>query len=163
MPPRFPARALPTWIGVAAFALAVTSISVAGVGAAPKQTPTPQLGFNSYVQDLCQSNATWASDAKGQFTALKALGGNSIALAFPIYTASLTSSSVFARRTCGTNFQTPSTARLEVAIKEAHALHLRVFLRPLLDETTLQANGRLAAASSAPPTSEHGSGATSPS
>jgi Glycoside Hydrolase Family 113 len=141
MTPRLRARALPTWIVAAALAVAGSSIAATGAGAARKITPAPQLGFNSYVQDLCQSNATWASDAQGQFTELKALGANSIALAFPIYMASINSSSLFVRRTCGTGYQTPSAARLAVAIREAHALHLRVFLRPLLNESMLQSKG----------------------
>ena len=141
MSPRSRPRAVTTWLGAVALAAAGAAFSAGGAGASTKQTSAPQLGFNSYVQDLCQGSATWASDAKGQFTALKALGANSVALAFPFYTASLTSNSVFARRTCGTGYVTPSTSRLAVAIAEAHALHLKVFLRPLLDETTLNAKG----------------------
>jgi hypothetical protein len=98
--------------------------------------PPPQLGFNTYVQDLCQSNAVWASDARGQFSELKALGANSIALAFPLYMASLTSNVVYADRVCGSGLQTPSPSRLRVAIAIAHSLHLRVFLRPLLGPLT---------------------------
>jgi hypothetical protein len=94
--------------------------------------PPPQLGFNTYVQDLCQSNAVWASDARGQFSELKALGANSIALAFPLYMASLKSNVVYADRVCGTAFQTPSPARLKVAIAIAHSMNLQVFLRPLI-------------------------------
>jgi hypothetical protein len=141
MTPLLRARAMPTWIAVAALALAGAAYSATGASATTKTAAVPQLGFNTYVQDLCQSNATWASDAKGQFTALKALGGNSIALAFPIYMTSLKSSTVFTRRTCNTEYQTPSTSRLAVAIAEAHALHLRVFLRPLLDETPFKTQG----------------------
>ena len=129
------------WIGVAALVAASVSFSTAGAGAAAKVSPTPQLGLNSYVQDLCQSNAVWQRDASGQFASFKALGANSVALAFPVYTASLKSNTLFARRTCGTFYQTPSTARLTVAIKAAHALHLRVLLRPLLDETVLKQEG----------------------
>ncbi len=131
--------ALLAWIGVGALVAATSSFPATGADAAPKAGPLRQLGFNSYVQDLCQSNATWASDASGQFAELKALGANSIALAFPFYMSSLSSNSVFVSRKCGTNFQTPSPARLAVAINEAHALHLRVFLRPLLNETVLVA------------------------
>jgi hypothetical protein len=142
MSPRLRARALPTWIVAAALAtVAGSSLFAVGAGAARKTAPAPQLGFNTYVQDDCQSSATWASDAEGQFRELKALGANSIALAFPFYMASINSSSLFLRRACGTNYQTPSTARLEVAIRVAHALHLRVFLRPLLNESMLQSKG----------------------
>ena len=133
--------ALPRMMAIAALLVAIASCPTVSAGASPRQVALKQLGFNSYVQDLCQSNATWAHDAASQFTELKSLGANSIALAFPVYMTSLTSSTVFARRVCGTLYQTPSTARLAVAIREAHALHLRVFLRPLLDETVLKAEG----------------------
>ncbi|HEV3213438.1 MAG TPA: hypothetical protein VGZ03_08605 [Acidimicrobiales bacterium] len=140
MAPRLRARALPVWIAVAGLTLASASFATQGAGASPKAA-FKQLGFNSYVQDLCQSDATWASDASGQFSTLKSLGGNSIALAFPLYMSSLTASSVAAKRTCGTSFETPSPARLAVAIRAAHALHLKVFLRPMIDETVLKADG----------------------
>jgi len=65
MPPRFPARALPTWIGVAAFASRSPRSQWPVVGAAPKQTPTPQLGFNSYVQDLCQKQCDVGKRCQG--------------------------------------------------------------------------------------------------
>ena len=90
----------------------------------PTGDSTKQLGFNSYVQEPCQSPATWASDGSGEFTELKSLGANSVALAFPIYMSGITSNTVFASGTRRTNFETPSTARLSVAIKEAHALGL---------------------------------------
>jgi hypothetical protein len=124
--------------GVVAMVAIGASLSPVGASATPKASPTPQLGFNSYVQDLCQTPAVWASDATGQFSELQSLGANSIALAFPIYMSQITSSSVFAKRTCGSIYETPSPARLAVLINEAHALHLRVFLRPMVDELTLE-------------------------
>jgi hypothetical protein len=131
------------WVRLAAVGVtaAATVLTTVGVGASTNVVAPKQLGFNSYVQDLCQSNATWASDAVDQFRELAGLGANSIALAFPIYMTSLNSSTVFASKTCGTNFQTPSPARLAVAIRVAHSLHLKVFLRPLISETTLKAGG----------------------
>jgi hypothetical protein len=128
-------------IAVAALTVATSSFVTQVATASPKASPPPQLGFNTYVQDLCQSSATWASDGSEQFAEMQALGANSVALAFPFYTSSLRSNTVFARRTCGTNYQTPSIPRLAVAIKAAHALHLRVFLRPMLNETALQVHG----------------------
>ncbi len=114
-------------------ALCVGVVTGAGTARATSRIDSsPQLGFNTYVQDLCQSNSVWASDAQGQFSELKALGANSIALAFPLYMASLNSNAVYADRVCGTGLQTPSPSRLRVAITIAHSLHLRVFLRPLL-------------------------------
>jgi hypothetical protein len=139
--PRMRPRAVHLRLGLAALAVAAASVPSIDAGATPKTAATPQLGFNSYVQDTCQSAKTWAADAKGQFTVFKSLGANSVALAFPLYTNSLTADAVFPKVQCHTNFQTPTAARLEVAIKEAHALHLRVLLRPLLDETNLQAEG----------------------
>jgi hypothetical protein len=129
------------WLaGIGVVALAAAGASVPSVGAITghKAGPTPQLGFNSYVQDLCQNSATWASDASGQFSELKSLGANSIALGFPIYMSQITSSTVFAKRACGANLDTPSPTRLGVAIAEAHTLGLRVFLRPMVDELQLR-------------------------
>jgi hypothetical protein len=131
-------RKLAAWLAIAALTVAMWSLSSDGAVASAKTTVRPQLGFNSYVQDLCQTPSVWASDAVGQFTELQSLGANSIALAFPIYMSQITSSSVFARRACGTIYQSPSPARLAVVINEAHALHLRVFLRPMVDELTLE-------------------------
>jgi hypothetical protein len=129
--------ALAGWLGVAALVLASTSPTSVAAGASPKANAARQLGFNTFVQDLCQSNATWASDATGQFLELKALGANSIALAFPLYMSSLDSNTVFSRRVCGTDYETPSPARLKVAIEIAHSLNLRVFLRPLVNPFSL--------------------------
>jgi hypothetical protein len=113
------------------------TVPAASARAKPAHVPAQQLGFNSYVQDLCQSDAEWASDATGQFTELKSLGANAIALAFSIYMPGVYSNTVSAQRTCGSIYQTPSPARLAVAINAAHALGLTVFLRPLVEETTL--------------------------
>lgn len=110
---------------------------MAGATASPTASPARQLGFDTYVQDLCQSAATWQSDASGQFTELKSLGANAVALAFPIYMTGTNSDTVYTKRTCSTTFQTPSTARLAVAIKEAHTLHLTVLLRPMVQQTVL--------------------------
>jgi glycosyl hydrolase family 113 len=135
---RAPARQLLAGVAVVALIVVGSPLPSVDAGAASEASATQQLGFNSYVQDLCQSSAIWASDAVGQFTELKSLGANSIALAFPIYMSEITSSSVFPKRTCGTIYQTPSPARLAIAIKEAHALGLRVFLRPMVEELTLR-------------------------
>jgi hypothetical protein len=137
---RMRVRRLLIGASIVAMAAAGATLPSDGASAAHKVSPPPQLGFNTYVQDLCQNSATWASDASGQFTLLKSLGANSIALAFPIYMLGVTSSNVFARRTCGANFDTPSPARLAVAINEAHSLGLRVFVRPMVDELTLVAS-----------------------
>jgi hypothetical protein len=134
-------RAVHLRLGVAALAVAAASLPSINAGATSKASAAPQLGFNSYMQDLCQNSKVWAADAKGQFTAFKSLGANSVALAFPLYTNSLTSNGIFPKVACHSNFESPTAARLDVAIKEAHSLHLRVLLRPLLDETNLQQHG----------------------
>jgi hypothetical protein len=125
-------------IGVVASVAIGSSFPTVGASATPKASSSQQLGFDTYVQDLCQTSAVWASDASGQFAELKSLGANSIALAFPLYMPTINSNSVFARRACGTIYQTPSPARLGVAITEAHALGLHVLLRPMVDELTLR-------------------------
>jgi hypothetical protein len=134
---RLRAQRLLAAAGVVALVAVGSSLPTVGASPTPKATAAPQLGFNSYVQDLCQTPAIWASDAVGQFTELKSLGANSIALAFPIYMLGVSSSTLLAKRQCGVDFQTPSPARLAVVIKEAQALGLRVFIRPLVDELTL--------------------------
>jgi hypothetical protein len=55
--------------------------------------------------------------------------------------SSLTSSAVIAKKVCNTAYQTPSAARIGVAIKVAHALHMKVLLRPLIDEVAFQQQG----------------------
>jgi len=128
---------------VVGLVLGTTTTGAALASASSRIGYSPQLGFNTYVQDLCQSNAVWASDAVGQFSELKALGANSIALAFPIYMSSMDSNVVFTDRVCGSSqFQTPSPARLRVIIEIAHAMNLRVFLRPLLDAFSLTGGWR---------------------
>jgi hypothetical protein len=139
--PRMRPRAAHLRLGLAAIAVAAASLPAINAGATSKAVSAPQRGFNSYVQDVCQNAKTWSNDAKGQFSVFKSLGANSVALAFPLYTNSLTANAVFPKHVCHSNFETPTAARLEVAIREAHALHLRVLLRPLLDETNLQLHG----------------------
>ena len=135
-------RAGPVRVGVAACLVTMALLTAVGGGTASGRAFVPQYGFNSYAPDECQSASVWAADAKGQFTALKGLGANSIALAFPIYQSSLRSNTVFAKRTCAPNiYETPSTSRLAVPITTAHNMHLRVMLRPLLDETVLKQQG----------------------
>ena len=128
-------------IGAVTLAVALISLGSVSADAVTSRATAKQYGLNTYVQDLCQSAPFWSSEASGQFAAFKALGANSVALAFPVYTASLTSNSIVAQRTCGTNFQSPSPARIAVAVKIAHSMHLRVLLRPLLEETSLSKGG----------------------
>jgi hypothetical protein len=137
------ARQLLAAVGVVVLAAAGSPVPPAGASVTHVASSNQQLGFNSYVQDLCQSSATWASDASGQFAELKSLGTNSIALAFPLYMSATNSDAVFARTMCDSPWQTPSPARLAVAINEAHALGLKVMLRPLVQESTGNWIGRI--------------------
>jgi hypothetical protein len=98
-------------------------------------------GISVFVTDSCpRPAAAWQALATSNMRSVKALGANSVALSFPYYTASVTSNSVFVANTCPNSNPprlSPSPARLAVIVKAAHKLHLRVSLRPLLDEAHL--------------------------
>ncbi|HYM96277.1 MAG TPA: hypothetical protein VET26_03165 [Candidatus Sulfotelmatobacter sp.] len=61
---------------------------------------------------------------------------NSVALAFPLYQSSWTSTDVHADAS-----KTPSTAFLQGFIEQAHQRNLAVLLRPLIDDTPLMRSG----------------------
>lgn len=78
--------------------------------------------------------------ARTQFTDDKALGANSVAIAFPLYTDSVTSNDVFAMDVCDDQaYQTPSASILSGIVEVAQGLGLHVLLRPLIDDTNLEA------------------------
>ena len=98
-----------------------------------------QWGINTLVEDNCSSAATWLHAAQTQMAAFASLDANAVAIAFPFYTGtSLRSNFIFSAKNCGTSYTTPSPGRLAVVVKAAHAAGLTVFLRPLLDETSLK-------------------------
>ena len=64
MSPRSRPRAVTTWLGAVALAAAGAAFSAAAPARRPSRPRRRRPGFNSYVQDLCQGSATWASDAE---------------------------------------------------------------------------------------------------
>ncbi len=100
---------------------------------------TTQFGMNTFVPYNCESNSSWSQLATTQFQAFKGLGANAVALAFPLYTDSLTSNAFYAKDVCNTQYASPSPAELAMLVRIAHAMGLQVFVRPILYETNLQA------------------------
>jgi hypothetical protein len=100
-----------------------------------------QWGVNVIVSDNCfQKAKSWEATAKNEIKSVTSLGANSIAFAFPFYTASLNNNRVFTQNRCPARHfprTSPSAARLAVLVRAANAAGLDVMLRPLLDETNL--------------------------
>jgi len=107
--------------------------------AAPPFAASTQLGMNTFVPYNCESSSLWSQLASTQFQAFKGLGANAVALAFPLYTDSLTSNAFYAKDVCGTQYQSPPPAELATLVDIAHAMGLQVFVRPFLYETNLRA------------------------
>ena len=137
-------RSIILGISIAVSASMVTLIApVAGAShvVTARAVAVHQKGVNTFVPDSCTSDATWARWATNQVASVKALGANTIAYAFPFYTSSQTSNN-FDAVTCethpGSSKQTPSPDRMAALVDVAHTAGLRVFLRPILDETNLE-------------------------
>ena len=124
---------------VAASCLAVAGTAGGAVAHAKKKAPRFQYGINSYVTYGCELPSQFEQWATTEIKQYKALGANSIALAFPLYTDSLTSNNIYAKLVCGagSQYQTPPPAIISDIITIAHKQGLAVLLRPLLDEEAL--------------------------
>lgn len=116
---------------------AASDESAAASGALPN-VGAKQFGMNTFVPYNCESTTVWSQYASTQVRAFKNLGANAIALAFPLYTNSLTSNAFFAKDICNTQYQSPPPAELTTIVEIAHAQGLAVFLRPILYETNLR-------------------------
>ncbi|MGD0343898.1 MAG: hypothetical protein ABSB55_02900 [Acidimicrobiales bacterium] len=119
--------------------LATASGASFRASAALSSATTTQFGMNTFVPYNCESNSSWSQLATTQFQAFKGLGANAVALAFPLYTDSLTSNAFYAKNVCNTQYQSPTPTELATLVHIAHAMGLQVFVRPLLYETNLQA------------------------
>jgi hypothetical protein len=128
---------------VGALAAVVSMACVAPIvsaAAVRPHTATYQYGFNTYVTYNCIGATLEDKWAKTQFAAFKALKANSVAIAFPLYTDSLTSNNIYAKDVCSDQaYQSPPPAILAGVVQAAHKAGLHVLLRPLLDETNLEA------------------------
>lgn len=122
-----------------AVALMVWIATLASSGAAATRTGEGairyQYGINTYVTYNCQGLKTYLGWANTEVDQFKALGANSIALAFPLYMPSITSNDVYSRLRCGDpNYQTPPVDLLARIVGIAHDAGLQVLLRPLIDQ-----------------------------
>jgi hypothetical protein len=124
------------WRGALAATLAISAVAVASgdLQAEGAAAPSRQYGINSLVTYRCQPTGTYLSWATTQIDRYGQLGANAIALAFPFYTTSLTSNSVFSALDCRTGqFQTPPPQLLAEIVSIAHQHGMQVLLRPLID------------------------------
>jgi hypothetical protein len=100
----------------------------------------PQLGIDVYwTANTKDSDAVVRAKARRIIDYAISLNANSIALTLPFYTYGLSSDTVYASKTT-----TPSPAHVAIFLSEAAKSHIRVTLRPLLDEIALVAQNPLA-------------------
>jgi len=122
--------------------MVVVATASSGAAETAKAAPKYQYGINTYFTYNCQGYSTIESWARTEFAQVKALRANTIAIAFPLYTDSITSNSIYAKLVCGNaKYQTPPADLMGAVVDIAHADGLQVFLRPLLDQATLYAQG----------------------
>jgi hypothetical protein len=94
-----------------------------------------QLGIDVYwVANTRDSAAVVRAKARRIINYAVSLGANSINVTFPFYTYGLTSDVLYASRQT-----TPSPAHIELFLAAAAASHIRVMLRPILNESALMA------------------------
>ncbi len=99
-----------------------------------------QLGIEVYwVANTKDSDAVVRAKARRIIDYAISLNANSIALTFPFYMHGLSSDTVYAGKTT-----TPSPALVAIFLSEAAKSHIRVTLRPLLDEIALVAQNPMA-------------------
>lgn len=96
----------------------------------------PQLGVDLlwYEDPPHQSQTRIGRTAHADLRYLVGLNANSVSINFPFYTASATSSSVYA------GDRTPTPAQLAVVVEAARRMKLRVTIRPLMDDSDLRPN-----------------------
>ena len=123
-------------------------------GASPSPSPSPvpvvaapwhsgmrQLGIQVYwtANPNDESDAVVAAKARRLINYAISLNANSIAISFPFYTDGITSDRVYAE-----SGVTPTPAHVAIFLAEAAQSHLRVTLRPILNEDVLVAQNALA-------------------
>jgi hypothetical protein len=127
---------------IATLCVALCGMAAGPTTAAPTGNATVQIqhGINTFVEYNCEDAAQWSLFATNQMQQFKSLGANSVAIAFPLYTSSVTSNLVFGKDVCGdSSYQTPPPSQLSSIVASAHQSGLAVLLRPLIDETNLRA------------------------
>lgn len=100
----------------------------------------PQLGIDVYwVANTRDPDGVIAAKAQRVIDYAIRLGANSISLSFPFYTYGLNSDTLY-----GSAKTTPTPAHIAIFLAQAAASHIRVTLRPLLNETALVAQNPIA-------------------
>jgi hypothetical protein len=127
-------------LGVALGSLLLAS-GVSNASSGPRTSPMV-YGIDTFFDYHCQPTKELDQWATTQFKAFKALGADSVGIAFPLYTAGLRSNSIYARYVCGNKsaYQSPPAGILAGIVTIAHNEGLTVLLRPLLDEKTIEAS-----------------------
>lgn len=120
------------------------------VVADPWQPGMRQLGIQVYWLGNSNdtSDAVVAAKARRVINYAVSLDANSIAVSFPFYTTGISSNEVFARPGL-----TPTPAHMAIFLAAAAASHIRVTLRPVLNEDALVAQNPLAWRGTITPTS----------
>jgi hypothetical protein len=117
-----------------------TATTAEGAPTHAATAPPYVFGINTYFTYNCQTVQQidqWATTEVSQY---KALHANAIAIAFPLYTPSLTSNSVVAMTSCSDpTQQSPTADIIGDVVKIAHHAGLSVLLRPLVDQQNLYA------------------------
>lgn len=144
LPSAIPSR--PAWWPKTGHADTTTSTSRGRGAAAPSpaappvpqvtdvwQPGKPQLGIDVYWQaDPGDSDSAIAAKARRIINYVISLGANSVSLSFPFYTYGLSSDVVYADPQA-----TPTPAHIAIFLAAAAASHVRVTLRPVLNEDIL--------------------------
>jgi hypothetical protein len=94
-----------------------------------------QLGIQVYwTANRSDSSAVTRAKAQRIIDYAISLNANSVAVTFPFFTSGITSDTVYARPTV-----TPSPGHIAIFLAAAARAHIRVTLRPVLDENALRA------------------------
>jgi hypothetical protein len=116
----------------------MSATAAQGASSQPKKAPQYVFGINTYLTYNCASTAQITQWATTEVKEYKALHANSIAIGFPLYTASLSSNSVVAVTSCSNDTeQSPPAAIVGLVVKAAHKAGLSVLIRPLIDQENL--------------------------
>jgi hypothetical protein len=120
------------------------------VVAEPWHAGMRQLGIQVYwTANEVDSDAVIRAKADRIINYAISLNANSIAITFPFYTYGITSDKLYA------GSATPSPAHMAIFLAEAAKSHLRVTLRPILNENALVAQNPIAWRGSITPTSRN--------
>jgi hypothetical protein len=122
-------------------ALSITVAAPYPSAAAAASAPTKGVDID-YVANVDSETQSWIRQhAVAAAAFIKQLGGNTALVAFPLFTASYRSNKIYTGvDPSATAYRTPTTAELGTLITELQSAGLKVNVRPLLDEGTLEPN-----------------------